>query len=307
MKKRNPNTLVSIIPKTSSSFNQDNDKTYFKAFPTSGLGNVLLKDKSHILDWLIDLNDLDNADKSDRKIQYNRNTRKFYLIVPYEDGYGPVNPNKKEKNEPTNDTISLDPGVRKFQTYYSPSGQAGILLPGLKQSLKEVYTKISRNQSLIDGKNKNPFFNNDSKRRLRHKNLCLFEKCRNIRSNNHYECINDLSNNYKNVILPIFKASEMAEKEDAQFRKRKIGRKTVAEMLSLGHFEFRQKCINKLGDRLKLVTEEYTSKTCTNCGELNYDLGSSETFDCSNKSCNITIDRDVNGARNIFLKHHRLV
>ena len=89
--------------------------------------------------------------------------------------------------------------------------------------------------------------------------------------------------------------------------KRNIGSKTVSEMLSLGHFEFRQRCINKLGDRIKLVTEEYTSKTCANCGNINYDLGSSEIFNCLNEKCNISIDRDVNGARNIFLKYHKLI
>ena len=48
-------------------------------------------------------------------------------------------------------------------------------------------------------------------------------------------------------------------------------------------------------------TEEYTSKTCTNCLKINYNLGSDKTFKCPN--CSLIIDRDVNGARNILLKN----
>ena len=44
-----------------------------------------------------------------------------------------------------------------------------------------------------------------------------------------------------------------------------------------------------------------TSKTCSCCGKLNYNLGSSEVFVC--KECEMRIDRDVNGARNILIKN----
>ena len=52
--------------------------------------------------------------------------------------------------------------------------------------------------------------------------------------------------------------------------------------------------------RIHDVNESYTSKTCTHCGCIN-DVGSSKVYSC--KSCNLVIDRDVNGARNIFIKH----
>ena len=47
-------------------------------------------------------------------------------------------------------------------------------------------------------------------------------------------------------------------------------------------------------------TEEYTSKTCSNCGYLHEKLGSSKTFSCP--GCNDSFDRDANAAKNILLK-----
>ena len=62
-------------------------------------------------------------------------------------------------------------------------------------------------------------------------------------------------------------------------------------------YKFKQRLIEKCkntGTQLMLVDESYTSKTCTK-------LGSNKVFVC--KECKLTIDRDVNGARNICLKN----
>src|SRR2546423_588161 len=56
-----------------------------------------------------------------------------------------------------------------------------------------------------------------------------------------------------------------------------------------------------LGGKVVICTEEYTSKTCGCCGVINKNLGSLKTFKCP--SCGATIDRDVNGARNVLLKY----
>ena len=69
-------------------------------------------------------------------------------------------------------------------------------------------------------------------------------------------------------------------------------------------YKFKQRLIEKCkntGTQLMLVDESYTSKTCTNCGWLHSKLGSNKVFVC--KECKLTIDRDVNGARNICLKN----
>lgn len=57
----------------------------------------------------------------------------------------------------------------------------------------------------------------------------------------------------------------------------------------------------KLGCEVLIISEEYTSKTCSNCGTLENKLGNKDILKC--KSCGLCIDRDTNGARNILIKH----
>jgi len=53
------------------------------------------------------------------------------------------------------------------------------------------------------------------------------------------------------------------------------------------------------GCEVKIVTEEYTSKCCR-CGILS-DNYTNRIKSCSN--CNLKIDRDINGSRNILIKN----
>lgn len=48
------------------------------------------------------------------------------------------------------------------------------------------------------------------------------------------------------------------------------------------------------------VEESWTSKTCSGCGKIN-NPGRSKIYECSR--CDLVIDRDINGARNILLKN----
>lgn len=76
--------------------------------------------------------------------------------------------------------------------------------------------------------------------------------------------------------------------------------KYLCSRLRIGMFrmKLRNKCKEKKIN-YKMVNEAYTSITCTKCGTINRELGSKETFNCN--ECKIIIDRDLNGARNIYL------
>ena len=52
--------------------------------------------------------------------------------------------------------------------------------------------------------------------------------------------------------------------------------------------------------KFKLVDEYYTSKTCSICCNYNENLKGDKIYYCNN--CNTTINRDINGCRNIYMK-----
>jgi putative transposase len=87
---------------------------------------------------------------------------------------------------------------------------------------------------------------------------------------------------------------------------RRINSKTARAMCTWSHYRFRCHLIQKVRCRpsaqVRLVTEEFTSKTCgKKCGALHPKLGGSKTYKCAD--CKTVMDRDSNGARNVLLKH----
>jgi putative transposase len=82
-----------------------------------------------------------------------------------------------------------------------------------------------------------------------------------------------------------------------------LSKKVKFVLNQLSHYQFRQHLLHKCkeyGCELKIVTEEYTSKCCGRCGFLSNNY-SKRLKKCSN--CNLEIDRDINGSRNILIKN----
>ena len=77
-------------------------------------------------------------------------------------------------------------------------------------------------------------------------------------------------------------------------------------MLTWSHYKFRERLVSAstryAGRHVLISTEPGTSGTCSNCGAWKKDLGSNKTYDC--KSCGISMDRDVAGARNNFFSEY---
>ena len=77
---------------------------------------------------------------------------------------------------------------------------------------------------------------------------------------------------------------------------------------SEAHYKFKEKLIHqgkKYNSNIHIVTEEYTTKTCGKCGNLNHFIGSSKMFWCL--KCNIEMERDYQAARNILIKTKGLI
>lgn len=100
------------------------------------------------------------------------------------------------------------------------------------------------------------------------------------------------------------------EKEPAECRFKRKGRvinsKTARAMLTWSHFTFRQRLLSKAREypntKVVICDEDYTSKTCGKCGNIHEKLGGNKIFKCPQKKCDLVIDRDCNGARNIALR-----
>jgi len=125
----------------------------------------------------------------------------------------------------------------------------------------------------------------------------LITKIQNIILDLHNQTANFLTTSFKSIFIPIFETKKMVNKKN-----RKINKTISKELLTLSHYKFREKLKNMCRLRknnYKVVTEEYTSKLCSNCGYLHKNLGSSEVYNCS--KCKLEIDRDINAARNLFL------
>lgn len=195
----------------------------------------------------------------------------FNLIIPY----------NKEKQEYKNQNgiVALDPGLRSFQTGYSE---------------RETFS-IERNKLLKQLKEKLDFLS--TKRRFKYKRKKKQRKIDFVVDDIHWNTIKYVTKNYNHILLPEFESQEMMGQNKHNNRSFNI----------LKHFKFKQRFkfyINEISNvNLYIVNESFTSKTCSKCGILNTELKSNKIFNCLNEDCNLCIDRDINGARNIFIKH----
>jgi len=204
----------------------------------------------------------------------------------------------EEKNKPQFNSVFLDPGTRKFQTFYSPDGLCGYLGNRYVSShITPLKTRYEKLQKIIGDKKLCI-----NKEHVKERCNVLITKIQNIVSDLHNQTANFLTTTFKSIFIPIFETKKMVNKKN-----RKINKTTSNELLTLSHYKFREKLNNMCRLRknnYKVVTEEYTSKLCSNCGHLHNNLGSSEVYSC--KKCKLEIDRDINAARNIFLKNIRI-
>lgn len=201
---------------------------------------------------------------------------------------------KTEQNNIPFDVVALDPGIRTFQTLYSPNGFVGKIGDEFsKNNIIKIAERIDKLDSIAD--------NSESwkqRRNIRHRQALLRTKIKNGVTNLHWETVNFLCNNFKTIITTHFETKNMTSKEN-----RKIKNKTVRMMLGLSHYAFKQKLLERAkqrGNQILIVDESYTSKTCGRCGEIKEDLKGDKVFKC--ESCGLKIDRDINGARNIMIR-----
>ena len=210
---------------------------------------------------------------------------RYYLCVP----------RAVQVKRPENQRLSvcaLDPGVRTFQTVYSKE----LCVKIGEHDMSRIYRLCYALDRLI------------SRRKLEHTNRYnramkrIRWKIRNLVDELHNKTALFLCKTFDLIFLPTFETSEMVAKRNKQSA-RKLDNKSSREMLTWSHYRFKQKLKSKAEEYSCEVWdcgEAYTSKTCGVCGHMS-NIGSAERWKC--KHCGTRHDRDINGARNIFVKN----
>jgi len=196
------------------------------------------------------------------------NNGKFYLLVPYD---------KPTRENQARGEVAVDPGVRTFLTFFSPDvvGKIGDLAINRIQRLCAWMDKLVSRKKW------------QAIRRMR-------ERIQNLISDLHHKAALWLVKNFRMIVIPKFDAREMTIR-----KARKISSKTARKMLTLAHGRFRTILLDKAeewGRTVVHVSEAYTSKTCSVCGKQ-HEIGGKKVINCCK-----SYDRDINGARGIFLR-----
>ncbi len=203
---------------------------------------------------------------------------RYYLVVPVE------RHTKCPENQRAG-IVALDPGVRTFQTFYSEQlvGKVGAADMG---RIQRLCYHLDRLMSKI------PRANHKRKYRLKKAATRLRFKIKNLISEIHKKLALFLVRNFDVVVIPEFETQQMASN---------LSSRNARSMYTWAHYSFRRFLKEKCEEYSTMYVEQceaYTSKTCSSCGQL-HEIGKKKTLSCS---CGCKIDRDINGARGIFLR-----
>ena len=208
---------------------------------------------------------------------------KWYICVPY--------PSKVISTENQGRIVSLDPGVRTFQTFYSENS-CGKLGDG---DFGRIHRLCAYLDKLMSKKEKAPSRRKNSIKKAINS---LRFKIKNLVDDLHHKVAYFLVTNFDTILLPIFETQKMSSRT-----KRRIGKKSVRAMLTWAHFRFKNFLKSKAfeyGKTVIDVNEAYTSKTVSWTGEIVPNLGGSKSI--TSTLTGDIMDRDYNGARGIFLR-----
>lgn len=216
----------------------------------------------------------------DCKLSYDKLLNRYTLYVPEK---ADINNNITNRNK----VISLDPGIRTFMTGISEK-KAIKIGDGVTEKLKRI---LRRKDNIMKNK--------EIPQKIKKKNerLCN-KKIYNLTNDLHWQSLNYLTKNYENIFIGNMSTKEIISND------KNLEKITKRLGCALRLYEFRMRLKYKCSitnTKYKIVNESYTSKTCSICGNIKNDLGGLKLYSCEN--CGLKIDRDVNGARNIYLRN----
>ena len=237
-------------------------------FYPSSLGNVHLCESLSVVP------------KDGRLVSHNG---RYYVTVPYS------SPRRVTENQGR--VVALDPGIRSFLTFYSKN-DCGKIGEGDFGRIQRLCVHLD---GLIGKATKAIGF-----RKVRLKRAChrMRWRIRDLIDELHKQTARWLVDNYDIILLPTFETQDMVPRG-----KRCLHRQSVRSMLTFAHYRFKTFLKHKAFEMGKLVfdvNEAYTSKTVSWTGERVKNLGGAKVI--RSRIDGQVMDRDINGARGIFLR-----
>jgi IS605 OrfB family transposase len=257
------------IKKTKNSLIMDIEKQYFTKDGKGFISTILGKE-------MLNKNNIKYNIKCDCKLHYNKDTKKFILLIPQEVKSILCNSDKY---------ISIDPGLRTFLNCKTNNSYIEIG-KNVRDNLEKLILKSDKLMKIKKNKIKNRYLK------------IIRTKIKNRINDMHWKIINYLTNTYKTIIIGKWSTKSIISKNDSFFDS---VNKRVIQNLSFYSFleKLKYKCMIKNID-LKIVEEYYTSKVCSVCGNIKNNLKGDKIYKCL--KCKTIMNRDYNGCRNIFLK-----
>jgi len=205
-----------------------------------------------------------------------------YICVPHDV--------PRQTSENQGRVVALDPGVRSFLTLFTEdsfgwigTGDIG-RIQRLCCYLDDLISRITKAKA-------------KQRRRLKKAADRLRLRIRHLIDEMHHQVARFLVDNFDVILLPRFEVSQMVVKSTRNLRS-----KSVRQMLSWAHYRFEMFLKQKAFETGKVVLdchEAYTSKTVSWTGEIIPNLGGKKVIVGSD---GFRMDRDINGARGIFLR-----
>ena len=239
-------------------------------------------------------------------LKYDVKTDKFILYIKKGLEYDKTIKEKiKENNMKVSEKIGcFDIGLRTFLSGITNDHtiEYGLFL---NKKIKKILIKMDKikNKKMVKNKKeyikKNLIKKNIIKNKRKH--LLKYEKyLTNYINNVHWQIANDMTKRFDHIILGNFSTKNMVESNSTSKMNKRI-----ANALKLYQFKQRLKYKCLLKNIKYTITNEYmTTKCCSNCSKVNYDIKDKKEFIC--KNCDHEYDRDINAAKNILMKSFKI-
>jgi putative transposase len=197
----------------------------------------------------------------------------------------------KENKNVLKKFCGVDPGIRSFVTIYGNNELTEI---ELKNNILEKYNKKMR---ILKNYRTRPRLKYE-RNKYRKKHISKIEKKKTSITNIlHWSVINYLIKTQDIIFFGDINSHNIVKKNNIKVVNRQFN--------DLKFYIFKKRLLYKClihNKKVFFINESYTSKTCSSCGTIWNNLGSSKIYKCQNTTCNKIFDRDFNASKNICMK-----